>query len=214
MNKEEWKNIYNEDFKRMDSLIPEFSDRIKRHIPERFNFFARYFNDGDKVLDCGCFDGYPIWCYNKLSDGKNIKFSGFDVSPNAVKRCEENLNCLDYFDGCKEGFIEESPYEDDTFDVVIASEVIEHLESPLVGLKEMYRVLKEGGKLIISVPKEKNLRDRLHLHFFNYYDIMDLFDTFGDEYKIFTWGKFYESENNIFIIVLEKGNKRGEDDGK
>jgi len=44
------------------------------------------------------------------------------------------------------------PFKDGEFDVVLCMSVIEHLEEPLVVIKEMRRVLKNGGKIIISVP--------------------------------------------------------------
>lgn len=44
------------------------------------------------------------------------------------------------------------PFQDNYFDVVLLTQVIEHLETPLAVLKEIYRVLKEDGILIISWP--------------------------------------------------------------
>lgn len=45
------------------------------------------------------------------------------------------------------------PYKDNTFDLVLCSEVIEHLpQSPIPALKEMYRVTKKGGHLLITTP--------------------------------------------------------------
>ncbi|HRF97201.1 MAG TPA: methyltransferase domain-containing protein, partial [Aggregatilineales bacterium] len=44
------------------------------------------------------------------------------------------------------------PYPDNTFDAVILSEVLEHLDDDVAGLKEAYRVLKPGGVVVITVP--------------------------------------------------------------
>jgi ubiquinone/menaquinone biosynthesis C-methylase UbiE len=59
------------------------------------------------------------------------------------------------------GFIEALPYEDDTFDVVFCSEILEHLSAGQIktGLKESFRVLKPGGYLIGTVPFQENLQD-------------------------------------------------------
>lgn len=44
------------------------------------------------------------------------------------------------------------PVDDNTFDIVILAEVIEHLENPIEVLNECYRVLKNDGKIIITIP--------------------------------------------------------------
>jgi SAM-dependent methyltransferase len=44
------------------------------------------------------------------------------------------------------------PYPDDTFDAVILSEILEHIDDDVAGLKEIYRVLKPGGVVAITVP--------------------------------------------------------------
>jgi 2-polyprenyl-3-methyl-5-hydroxy-6-metoxy-1,4-benzoquinol methylase len=55
------------------------------------------------------------------------------------------------------------PYKDNTFDLVLCSEVVEHLpQSPLPALKEMYRVAKPGGHLLLTTP---NVSGSVHLLF-------------------------------------------------
>lgn len=44
------------------------------------------------------------------------------------------------------------PYDDDSFDVIIVLEVIEHLEAPIKAAKEFHRVLVNGGRVICSLP--------------------------------------------------------------
>lgn len=44
------------------------------------------------------------------------------------------------------------PYDDNSFDCVILQEVLEHLKKPWVVMDEVYRVLKEGGVVIATVP--------------------------------------------------------------
>src|SRR5437899_3225981 len=47
---------------------------------------------------------------------------------------------------------ENLPFRDNTFDLIFAGEVLEHLESPLKGLRDWSRVLKPTGTLIMSTP--------------------------------------------------------------
>lgn len=50
------------------------------------------------------------------------------------------------------------PFEDDTFDYIVASHVIEHLNDPLNFYQECMRVLKPGGQFYLEAPSEKSLR--------------------------------------------------------
>lgn len=61
------------------------------------------------------------------------------------------------------GCIEALPYKDGTFDVVICSEILEHLSSEQLqkGLKEVSRVLKSGGYFLGTVPNNENLDDNV-----------------------------------------------------
>jgi SAM-dependent methyltransferase len=54
------------------------------------------------------------------------------------------------------------PFEPDSFDAVVFSEVIEHLAgSPLPAIREMARVLRPGGQLVVSTPNQLYLKSRL-----------------------------------------------------
>lgn len=52
------------------------------------------------------------------------------------------------------------PYEDNTFDAIVCIDGIEHIERPFDFIRECYRVLRHGGKLIISTPNIHALRSR------------------------------------------------------
>ncbi len=52
------------------------------------------------------------------------------------------------------------PFQDDSFNFVLMAEVIEHLKNPYGLMREMGRILKQGGKIIMSTPNILNLRSR------------------------------------------------------
>lgn len=48
------------------------------------------------------------------------------------------------------------PFSDDTFDLIICNHVLEHIPNDTRAMKELYRILKPGGKAILQVPYDKN----------------------------------------------------------
>jgi SAM-dependent methyltransferase len=95
-----------------------------------------------KILDVGC------------GTGANLKMlatcgraEGVDISPQAVEFCRQRG-----LDSVKLGAIEHLPYESDSFELVTALDVIEHLDDDVAGLREMRRVLRRDGRLLLFVP--------------------------------------------------------------
>lgn len=69
------------------------------------------------------------------------------------------------------------PFADESFDIVISIEGIEHIHDAFHSLHECFRVLKSGGKLILSTPNIQNIRSRVKfllrgtLYWFDPYEI-------------------------------------------
>ena len=77
---------------------------------------------------------------------------------------------------------EHLPYDDNTFDIVVAAELIEHLLDQTTFLKECNRVLKPGGSLVVSTPNILSLKSRLQYFSSGYYwsyDPLDMNDRSG-----------------------------------
>lgn len=94
-----------------------------------------------KFLDVGCGTGANLEMLSQFGTAE-----GVDVSDDALEFCRrKGLNV-------HKGLAEELPFPDETFDVVTALDVVEHLDDDVAGLKEMFRVLKKGGKTLVFVP--------------------------------------------------------------
>ncbi len=59
------------------------------------------------------------------------------------------------------GDAERLGYKDDSFDIVVCTEVLEHLPNPNETLKEIHRVLKLGGVAIITTPNRENILKKI-----------------------------------------------------
>lgn len=137
-----------------------------------------------KILDIGCKYAYLRY----LLSQKKIKteYYGIDLLEDVLK--EIDGYAPDYFKACdvSEGI----PFPDNTFDYIIALEVLEHLESPTIMLKEVNRVLRNDGEFIISIPNpycfwelQANLRKKPdtegHIASFTHQNISRLLEFIG-----------------------------------
>lgn len=94
-----------------------------------------------KILDVGCGTGANLEMLANFGESE-----GVDVSDDALEFCKAK--------GLKvhKGLAEELPFADESFDVVTALDVVEHLDDDIGGLKEMNRVMKKSGRALIFVP--------------------------------------------------------------
>ena len=81
-----------------------------------------------------------------------------------------------------ECFLDAIPQPDDTYDAVINTQVLEHVSDPLAVLQELYRVIKPGGVLLLSVPLNAPLHgEPWHFLHFTHYGISELAQRTGFE---------------------------------
>lgn len=110
-------------------------DRVKRIISTRKN---------PQILDIGCGTGYNITHLHQL--GYN-QVTGLDVSPDALVYCHSRqlkvLVC---------GDAEKLPIQSSYYDIILALDIVEHLEDDRSTLSEISRVLKPDGSLVVFVP--------------------------------------------------------------
>lgn len=102
-------------------------------------------NDGEKVLDCGCGMGVYMMLMNRLRD---VEIYGVDGDVGRLEwaereRIDARLASVD---------IQKLPFADNSFDKLLLSEVLEHIADDRQAMREVFRVLKPGGTLALSVP--------------------------------------------------------------
>ncbi len=197
-------------------------DDYKKSQEERLKLFARL-SDGI-VLDIGYAQNPNIY----FDEESNIKqVVGIDIQTNnSLPKKYISINKLDLN-------YEKIPYPDGYFDTVVCGEVIEHLECPTKLIREINRVLKSGGKLILSTPSSiyylEILSDIIgselekeHLYVFNRRKLTKMLNENGfQNSKILSYNfwipliklgiisfKLPEIFSWIQIYICEKSNKR------
>jgi ubiquinone/menaquinone biosynthesis C-methylase UbiE len=111
-------------------------------------------NKNDLILDYGCGPGtFSI----KLSRITQNNVHSVDISRKFLEECEKSKKKYNAHN-IKTQLIEGNklPFNDDCFDKVLLFDVIHHLDEPEKTLREIYRVLKKNGKIIIYEPNKLN----------------------------------------------------------
>lgn len=128
-----------------------YKNSIEKEEEIMFSLLPRLKNG--KLLDVGCGEGSISIELEK----RGFEVYGIDFSSIAVKKAKEkDINAIEC-DVDEKGI----PFEDNLFDVVWAGDIIEHVFDPIFLLKEIYRVSKKKGKILMTIPNDINLVVRL-----------------------------------------------------
>jgi 2-polyprenyl-3-methyl-5-hydroxy-6-metoxy-1,4-benzoquinol methylase len=147
-------------------------------------------NEPPSILDVGCATGALL---GFLRD-RGWRVTGVEISPAAAyAQKERNLDVRSIP-------LEEIKFQQGSFDVVLASHLIEHLNDPKAFLTETHRILKDNGHVFITTPNILGFQSRLlgsrwrsaifdHLYLFSKKTLKELFAKSGFiNEKIGTWG--------------------------
>jgi 2-polyprenyl-3-methyl-5-hydroxy-6-metoxy-1,4-benzoquinol methylase len=124
-------------------------DRQGRRRYERASKLVEIQN-GQRVLDAGCKHAYLLDIL--LKGGIDADYYGTDISEKVIGSLTSKKGTFLVCD-----LLKELPFETGFFDYVFCLEVIEHVENPTLLLHNFHRVLKDGGRLIVSSPNPYNL---------------------------------------------------------
>lgn len=146
----------------------------------------------ESILDVGAGEGFTLARLSREKIGK--KLEGIEYTKEAIdlgkKLHPEFL--------IKQGNIYDLPYKDNSFDLVISTEVLEHLDNPKVGLRELIRVAKKY--ILLTVPNEpwftvqRFIRGKNILKFGDHPEHMQHWTSQGFE-------RFVTDGNNIEVIA-------------
>lgn len=98
------------------------------------------FTKVEKFLDAGCGTGRHL-----INLPRHVNIYGLDGSGPMIEEAKKKVKNAKFF----VSDVEKMPFPDDYFDVVISVRVLQHLKDHDKAIKEMCRVLKKGGKLIV-----------------------------------------------------------------
>lgn len=158
--------------------------------------------DGEQVLDVGCGEGRHSWEAYKHN---NCSIYSLDIQEANLIKTRHVLRLMDEQEGHNgrwlmiRGDAVRLPFKDASFDRVICSEVLEHLVDDEQGIRELVRVLKDGGILAISVPT--------HLTEAIYWRISwDYYHSPGGHIRKYKASKLFKllRQNNLHIFAIRR----------
>jgi ubiquinone/menaquinone biosynthesis C-methylase UbiE len=132
-----------------DTVTLHYSDTYEGKYAELMHDAVMQELEGKKfatLLDVGCGTGSFL---SKVSNKFDVKVSGIDISPGMIEKSRELLGGQA---DLRVGDSEHLPWNDRSFDIVTCIASFHHFPSPVLVLKEMERVLRQGGSLIIADP--------------------------------------------------------------
>jgi 2-polyprenyl-3-methyl-5-hydroxy-6-metoxy-1,4-benzoquinol methylase len=159
---------------------------------ERGSYLAEWIGAEKDVLDLGCRDGE----LTKFFVNKN-NVTGVDIDRQALDIVQKNLGIKTFWLDLNTEF----PFERESYDVVVACEIVEHIYYPEVFIEKIYNTLRPGGLFLGSVPNSFRFRNRLkflfgkefetdptHVHMFSYRQLCSILSKFFRDIHIVPLG--------------------------
>jgi 2-polyprenyl-3-methyl-5-hydroxy-6-metoxy-1,4-benzoquinol methylase len=136
-----------------------------RTIRERWNFISKiiyvlsssYSGKKLKILDAGCGDGINLTILSKMP---NAQITACDYNPIRIQRTKKafpNVKVIHQD-------LSNVQIDEDSFDIILCSQVLEHVPEDTVVLRELRKMLSPSGILIVGVPNEGCFLARLRNH--------------------------------------------------
>jgi ubiquinone/menaquinone biosynthesis C-methylase UbiE len=163
------------------------NENTERKVLELCNIKPDEDNSGLTLLDSGCGNGRYLEVFRKYLSNQNLY--GTEISADRVNSVrDKGFNCVYLASEA------ELPFEDNFFDIVFSSNVIEHIQKNNYHyyLEEVHRVLKNHGRFVVGTPNYPIKR---------FYDILKAFSTKMYKYYLFDDPTHY---NKLSIGRLEK----------
>ncbi len=160
-----------------------------------------------RVLDIGCGDGVLLYLLQKKIKTDTVEMHGIDLSLEALHIAQEKIP------GCKFSVkdVYHTGYPDHYFDIIISSDVIEHLQNPRQMLREITRVANKNAFVLIGTPiRFTENPAKFHVHEFFPSELQELFREYFQKTRLVRshplyWYLFYTMIIKIGKLSLAPG---------
>jgi len=137
--------FYNELWKKEWKTLPKTGPSVRTRYRTILNLFKKY-NLHGRIIDVGCGDGTLLSLLPKNSDNE---LYGFDISNEVIEHAKKRGSISKLFVG---DLTKSETLPKEKFDVVICSDVLEHIRDHRCAVRNISKIVKKRGELVISVP--------------------------------------------------------------
>jgi len=139
------KERFGGDYERFFSDYDQFRYSLERHLPAALDALQVA---GKRVLEIGLGQGAE----SESLIRRGAQWTGIDLTAESVERVRTRLTLRDLpFDDLRQGTVLDLPFADNTFDLVFSHGVLHHVPEIRQAEKEIKRVLRPGGELVIMM---------------------------------------------------------------
>ena len=204
------KSFFNQKYGKISDDTDLLSNILKTQLSIDYSkigiLFSRLKLEDSLVLDIGC--GDQPQCYI-FAPNSTCKITGLDFTKDGLRLAQERAKTINYRSSFTPvlGDALNLPFKDETFDAIISSMVLEHVDDPQQFIRESSRVLKAGGKLFIyTVNKNHIFRGIYGKLFPSHYDILchpkDALFTL-DQFRSWFGQNGLDLEEHLFAFSFE-----------
>lgn len=183
-SQEEIDNIYQKDYYKswgIDGGDNGRSRSMKIATFDRYIGFIKKYKNTGKLLDVGCAFGYLL---------EAAKDGGFDIYGVELSKFSSNIAQNKFGEKIFNKQLEDVKFQDEYFDVITMSDLIEHIPKPQDFLKEVRRILRKDGIIVIITPDTDSFSRKIlgyknwfhykpeHLFYYNKKSLNNLLDKF------------------------------------
>ena len=143
-----------------DQMALQLEQPTKTHFIDRYNrklaldgIKDKLANKGCRYLDMGCSSGYML--EEVLNNSPAVDPVGADYFSTGLLQCHQRLPDIPLF----QVDLATCQFGNNLFDAVTCLNVLEHIKDDVSALRHLFRIIKPGGKLVVTVPMGRNLYD-------------------------------------------------------
>lgn len=151
MNKSQKQEVIRLQLKKFYNTSQAYLDRLNKHGEKDFAYYTdlckKYLPINSSILDCGCGTGFSSFLLAKA----DFKVAGMEISQLFLSEAMRKYGNQKGLSFCL-GDAMEMPFPDSSFDAVCSFHFLEHVPDIKCVLREMSRVVKRGGLIVIIAP--------------------------------------------------------------